>query len=453
MSPSYGSGFLQKWFIPFSLASFAIAIQIQLTFFETQNYLGIRLSLADLLLPVVGVVILISLLMKRSVWPYWQRPFGYWVFVLLSCVFGFALLNGYFTQGEWSGWALYNKGLGWLVLIAYYAAGAWFSSNGFESIRQWFLVPLLAFLCFICVIEIFFGILFFHNVIEKVEGIGSLFAYDLSGLMANRNAFIFLLISVMALASVRMLYADDFKGVEAKCYYFMWFLMPSVLAFNLSRTSLGLLIPLMLFIAFKNIKVFGSRILLLILAGLLIIPFTNLYKLGIKIDQYQTLSYVYNSIFDHKASSGLSDLDNSELYLGDHRRFETYSESWELYKARPLTGSGLGATLHYQAEQGREMLFAVDNTLLWILTEMGPFGLLSFVLVYVAMLVALRRKAGKLKEPHEIFSYGVIFILIGFGLFSMLHEILYSRFLWFFLGLGLAWPVSKQPAGEKDPAL
>ena len=92
------------------LAGFlAIALQIQVTLFSSEDYLGLRVNLADFILPLLGLFILISLLLKRSVWPRWSGKFGYWAIALLSAAMLLACVNGYLTLGHWSNWALVNK--------------------------------------------------------------------------------------------------------------------------------------------------------------------------------------------------------------------------------------------------------------------------------------------------------------------------------------------------------
>ena len=125
-------------------------------------------------------------------------------------------------------------------------------------------------------------------------------------------------------------------------------------------------------------------------------------------------------------------------------RVTILSDGLELIRKHPITGGGLGSIVEHQKEEQGEVLAVMDNTLAWILVEMGPFGLFSFLLVYITMLHTLYKN-----RSRSALHMAAFYMLIGFGFFSVFHEILYTRFLWFILGLTLAVP--KAHRDEQSP--
>ena len=119
----------------------------------------------------------------------------------------------------------------------------------------------------------------------------------------------------------------------------------------------------------------------------------------------------------------------------DNNRFGVIKESLLLYKSHPITGAGLGSVVHAQNEKYGKTISVLDNTLLWILTEMGALGLFGFLWVYIVMLRSLAN--GWNDDANSWFYKAAFCLLLAFGLFSQFHEILYSRFLWFILGMAL----------------
>ena len=53
----------------------AVLLHMQFKFFQSEAYVGLRINLADIALPFLGMFILTSLFTKRSKWPRWRKPF------------------------------------------------------------------------------------------------------------------------------------------------------------------------------------------------------------------------------------------------------------------------------------------------------------------------------------------------------------------------------------------
>ena len=182
------------------------------------------------------------------------------------------------------------------------------------------------------------------------------------------------------------------------------------------------------------------------IVGCLFIPFTNTYKIIAAFDNYallqtQSIQHLKGNI-DHETAK-------NNLYTGDRLRLQVIQDSLQLYKQNPLTGVGIGSVFEHQKQQDdRQRTAIIDNTALWIFIEMGPFGFLAFGTVFFSMLIALHRKSKDMEDFDTAFAHAMIFVMIGFGLFSLFHEILYSRFLWVYLGMSLAIPAVKMRQNE-----
>jgi hypothetical protein len=114
----------------------------------------------------------------------------------------------------------------------------------------------------------------------------------------------------------------------------------------------------------------------------------------------------------------------------DAYRIQAAHDAIAVWKTSPLVGAGLGTFLNYQAQRYGQFMDVVDNTPLWLLCETGLLGLFALLGFYAVSMHSL-------KQAGDPLSLALIGILLSFGLFCLLHEMLYTRFLWFFLGLAL----------------
>lgn len=429
---------------PVFLACMAVALQIQITLFSSPDYIGLRLSLADLVLPFAGIFVLWSLMRGQSNWPVWKHPFGYWAVAILVTIMVMGLLNGWLISGEISRWALVNKVSGWLILMAYLGLGGWIAANAQNSadneLKKFFLVPLVA---------VFLAILVFNMALSSTyalafENLASIRQYRLTGLMANRNSYAFFYLFVVTAVTVFSSSGRD-KSVFGWLAALIWFLLPVTAFLNLSRT-LWLCLPLLFTaLAFLNPRKVLKVFLPLLLIGSLLIPALFTHRMTKKSFQvYRNTEWLVSYAQDPDDALNQKQIDNS----GDGKRLAILKSALEMIKERPFLGSGLGAVLN----DPENPLIVLDNSPLWIATEMGLVGLAGFLAVYICMIMALRR--GLLQEKRESGEYALsliaLILLLTFGIFSLFHEILYSRFMWFVLGLALAvWRA--QPQKNQEP--
>ena len=99
-----------------ALTILAVAFQLQIT--APFSAVGIRMSAADVVIPVFGAMLSFMMLRSRIPFPRWRLPHLWLWFGALSLWLAIALLIGRIYSGQWIAWAVVNKFAGWFVLLA-----------------------------------------------------------------------------------------------------------------------------------------------------------------------------------------------------------------------------------------------------------------------------------------------------------------------------------------------
>ncbi len=406
------------------LCLLGIGIQTQILFGVTDSYMGLRLNLGDFVMPCAGVIIFISLLRRRSFWPQWQSPCrDVWFYMLLGLIF-MGLGNAYIQEGTLSHWAVFNRGIGWFVLTGYIFFAGWGVTNLSE---KHVLIFMKVFLLFTFATIICGTVWFFLFRLESDHTNTTYLYIQFSGLMGNRNAFAFLMICSLVLYT----YFDDIKmiilpKIQSYLTYIIWFFLPLAMIFNGSRAGwvgLGLVIVWFLLSKFKYTLRF-------ILPALLLSSLVVVYM------------YTHNSksVFREDQNNKMSNLGDAKT---DQLRLTVAEDALELWAEHKFLGAGIGSFLLYQENKHGQILDQIDNSALWVLTELGIFGALVFGSFYMMALIALWRTYKTRQDPQDMYgalAQAMMVIMVLFALFSLVHQILYARYLWFLLGVALAKP-------------
>ncbi len=410
----------------------AFALQIQITLFVSDNYAGLRVNTADILMPFMGFIIILSLLFKKSNWPKFYIKYAYLWLIGLSLIMPFALINGYFTSGEWNQWGLINKLIGWFVLLGYFLLGGWLAYNSKKE----------SLLLFIKIIVYFFVILtsiISLLVVFQSYGINNNFyklKLPIEGFMANKNSFVFLTLSILA-------FATCFQKIIFPNWlvYFLWFLIPLIFIYTGARAGI-LAFPFVFFTLFFLTKktVSWKKINLSLLSGIILLVLiqstssTNIFML------YSATTA--QSIKNLTKKSSSHNIENNVAYKGDAFRLKVLDTTKNMIMERPILGSGLGAAKIEQEKQWDRFYAIIDCTPLWLWAETGLLGLTAFLLFYFICLKYLWKTNHNLQENNikRALSQSVLVTMIVFALMCLFHELLYTRFLWFFMGLALAYP-------------
>lgn len=315
--------------IPAFLILLAVAIQTQTTLFKSADYSGLRLNLADLLLPLAGLGILASLLRRKSLWPAWTLKHIYLWLAGLGAVLTAALLHTHIIFGQWSEWALLNKITGWPVLVAYLALGGWLATNlspkkltlFIKAFAAFFILILLALIAAMMIQH--FSPLSFRSYVW----------FPIEGLMGNRNAFALLFLAVLAIVTTLHIRCP---GILPKpLVYGLWFLLPAGFIFNGSRALL-LALPVMFVFA---LPVFRAKILpLLIPFALGAALMAGIYAgqmdklLFFKWKQLDSVRYIEEVAHGET----LENIEQDIRHVGDSNRLKVIQDSLEMLKERPF---------------------------------------------------------------------------------------------------------------------
>ncbi|MCI5060583.1 MAG: O-antigen ligase family protein [Alphaproteobacteria bacterium] len=407
---------LQSFFLNISPALLAVLLQIQITLLSSAEYAGLRINIADLLLPILGMGVFASLLLRGSQWPMWQLNHMWWWLVGLFTVMSLSLLNGYFTGGELSNWALINKYAGFAILLSYLALGGWIAQNAVSLSSS--LALFARFFVYMCLSVLCVSLL--YTLIQPLLAGALPRLGRWEGLMGNRNVFVLVvLFSIMLVECYR---ASGKPLIPQWVYFTFWSLMPVFAAFNGSRTGWICSALLLLGFLIRTPKHFVRHILPWLLLG------------SVFVAALYTFTPVKNPRLMHQYDRLVAALvpDQEVTYGGDQKRLIALEDALELYsQSNPLLGSGLGTFKDFQSEKRGEFVDIIDCTPLWLLTEFGLIGFLSFGIFFLLVLKNLFQKR---KNP---FHRALLYFLIFFAGISLLHEIMYTRFLWFALGMAL----------------
>ncbi len=415
----------------------AITLQIQLTLFQSNSYAGLRINLADLLLPFLIPFILLSLFRRQSCWLKLERRLL--IPLLLSALaMTLSMAQSYSMGGDNLTWAFVNKYIGFLILLAYLGIGAWLAANAPpERLLKLFS---LAFCGFFVLTLILSGLaLLGQNLTGLNLRLGN-FAWE--GFMANRNAFA--LLAMCCLLLIENLRKEDAPQSHKVLLFLFWLLVPSFAVYNASRTGWITGAILMAGVLIRKPKVFLQKILPALLLGALIAYGATLI--------YASRDIEKNIQF--RRLLAVTALGEKVKYDGDHKRMLALEDGLELYRrSNPVIGAGLGQYKDFQIEKRGKFVDIIDCTPLWLLVETGLLGLLSFSGFFMLGLHETWKngfsKNYKASEQAD-FHRAVFLFLLVFAAFSLFHEIMYTRFLWFVLGLALG--AKKMQSTQNDIA-
>lgn len=433
--------------IPALCVFLGIAVQIQASVGVTPNYSGLRINLADILLPLTGLMVLGSILLRKSDWPRWAISGGILWPILLTAIMAFALINGYMTTGEVSNWALVNKFAGWLVLVCYFGLGAWLTTNHDSHTIRLFLQS------FVAAFLIIFLACFIHLVLKDIFGtqIATTEERQLKGFMGNRNAFAFLVLMAMSLMAV---YAASGKSLIPRwANTLFWTGLPVLLVYDGSRAGwiAASIIIIVIACYFKGRAIKSIFVPLIIGLSIVAALYTVNTSLVLRERQGQsTKQFAEVVTHDSHSDKNQKAIKQGLTNRGDSIRLRVLDDALAFWRESPVIGIGLGSYLKFQFEKyGIENrgLDIIDTTPLWLLTETGIVGISAFLLFCLFALHALWRGSRVIETDSDLLRLALIFTFIGFAIMSLFHELLYSRHLWLMLGMALAVPRQEKTVG------
>jgi len=413
-------------FIVMSVATvLAVAFQIQAT-----PKLGgslIRVSLADLISPILFAALAIALVRERLLWPRWSVP-RLWIWLgVLSAVLAMALLVGRVKFGYWLPWAAVNKFGGWFALIWYFVVGGLVAAVLGADGKERFLKVFLAFLWISCAVSVLGYLLYQANA-----GLPNWLRYSRAeGFMRNPNAF-GLMVAVAIAVQLPYAKAGALFGTWAHRVGLALALTALVLAGSRSAW-LGVLFAAPLLAASRSVPWRSLGVAMLTACVLLVgLLFGTPELLAERQADYQSVSggYVFNEPMFSSSDRGFS------------YRYRTGLAALGLWWREPILGAGLGGFPHSLITAGQPAE-VIHNTYLWLLTETGAIGVIVFAAFFVTLLRALWRNRSQ-SDDADIAIAGLA-MLLAFAGAAIGMEAIYQRHVWFILGLALALPVAARP--------
>lgn len=421
----------------------AVGVQIQVTL--PIGGTGLRLNAADPLVACLAALLLAAALNGRGVRLRWRVPAVPAYAGLLTAVVLLSLVVGRMHLGEWHGWAVLNRAVGWPVLLAYGLAGAWVSTRLGEAGQRLFVKVLLG----------------SATVILTVDGLPNLAAafsvpiplrlqdWEMAGAMGNSNALAFFIL--VALAAFLPMQASERPLVSSRAATFVLFVLLLSLWYTASRG--GWLAGVILIAAAALLRVVPWRALLVAIAATAVAAFgPEVLDLAVRhlfgsdmfmVIRDATPGHSIGTLADLMSAGGTDDTANIE-------RLMLTREALALWREHMVLGTGLGGFLAQQIGLHNQAMI-IHNTGLWILTEMGMVGAAAFAAVFAVLLRAFWPRPGKEGRRPPAIHAAAFLALIGFAAMSLTHEVLYQRILWLLLGMALALPAAASAPMGADP--
>ncbi len=262
----------KKFLFSSLIIAYATGLQVQILFAASDDYMGLRINLGDACLPIAGLIIIASLLVGKTSFPHWSLRYNHSLPILMTVAIAYGLFCAYYNFGDVGIWALINRGVGWLILMSHFYFAAWLFLNSEKDNKEIFLV---AFVWFFSAVLVLGSCWYLFMESTQYHSAAKYEYSQFSGLMGNRNAYIFLVI-----AGVTLCY---FLNNTKKRFFPDWllrlviFFLPIAAVFNGSRAGWICILLLLIYFAFRSFRKFLHIILpSLILAGILLFSFYNI---------------------------------------------------------------------------------------------------------------------------------------------------------------------------------
>lgn len=387
-----------------------VLVQVHVVFFN----FAVNVNLADFFVMLVMSTLAIEFIYtKKPV--FWKvKHFNIYAFLTLAamiCGWLVAFLSDYSIT--WAG----TKLTGWLIILGYlYASAMLVNRLGFFTFLRFFNLLLV----FFVLVLLLSDIVMFIEILRGLDGSAVYVSY-LTALSGNRNALAFQILAVLSLAlAFQPLYKKS-TGLNQRFLLFAVIILVLSMILTASRSAIGTMLMVYLFalvLRMADLKFLcWSMVGGLALSGIVLyFPdvfyfVSNMFSQGVQNDQAAQVVM--------KVSSTASDM----------LRIQLIKDAFSIWLAHPFFGAGLGAFYTGSAAVYGTAIVQ-HNSVLWVLSEMGLFGLLIFVGLFLSLLKFAFFSA----RPRGIRQNAVILLLLSLGAMAMFHEMLYQRIFWLFLG-------------------
>jgi len=406
------------------MTAIAIALGVAFQIQATPKFGGnqMRLSVADLVSPIIFLGLVIISVRQRLSWPRWSMPHLWLWLGLLSAVMSMALIVGRVKFGYWLPWAAVNKFGGWFALVWYLALGGLVAATIGARGKERFLQAFLVFLWMACAVSLLGYLLYQANA-----SLPSWMRYNRAeGFVQNPNAFgLFIAVGIAA----QLPYA------KRNALFNVW----------VHRSGLAMALTALVLTGSRSAWI-GALFAALLLAGVRMMPWRHIGVATLLAGALlAALLFGTPEIFDPRPGNYQNVTGgyvlNEPMFSGDDRglsyRYRTGVAALRLWLVEPILGAGLGGFPQYLIKAGH-VPEVIHNTYLWILTEMGAVGFAVFAAFFVVLLRRLRQRHHDSEDPKIAIAALAVLLAVAGAAIGM--EAMYQRHVWFLLGLALAAP-------------
>ena len=386
------------WLITAALAVIFMCFQIRIPILNGT----LTLNPADLIALIVAINALILAYIGNKIRQLWANQMMWPGIFCFACMIAIGWFVGWINFGS-NEWAFANRLMGLISVLSFLLLGASLRQHLSQTEQQMiFKIMMFAFIT-AGIVQIFVSG-------HLPQSISIFFNWTslLSGFVGDRNAFSFLGLILIALVASSFMRNQHAFQMQRTIFIFVGIILAMV-AISGSRTGWGGAVILAISLFYFSRKGF-------LYAGT---SFAIFIALFIQLDN--------NLLF----SSNINVFDDRELVdvgkLSD-LRYLTWITGLNFFIDNPLLGAGLGASIE-------KIDIVIHNLYLWVAGEMGLVGILLSLPISYAILAQLF--PGLLKNPST-YQISLLSFLLVFGAFSVTHDIIYQRILWFGIGYFMA---------------
>lgn len=343
----------------------------------------------------------------------------------ITLTLAFAYLNGRITYGP-SDWALWNRLVGWLVLLAYVATGALVVATAGQLGRRTLIGVMVAAAAAVAGLDLALHLSGAAGIIGMLLQPGA----GLSGMAQNPNAYALQIAVVLAFVCARPSDCGT-RRTSAPILALM------VLALYYARSRTGYIAG---FAVLSGALAMGwmpkrtATIALSFAAAVIAAPFAA-----------QMLAEAFGG---PAASVPQSFAVRIVHASSDSERWYSIQRGMELWTAHPIFGAGLGAFMSTTiAETGRPLV--IHNTSVWLLAELGVVGLT----LVSGLFAAIWRRGWIAARSGDDMARGLVLALLACGLFQMTHDIFSQRIVWLVLGATMFKGLVRRPSTAAQPSI
>ena len=401
-----------------AIAAFAMAFAMQI--FITPKLFGtaIRVSLADILLPIIGLLSFREFLKNGLRFVCFELKFIWlWLFAMTAWMI-ISFINGIIVIGYIQTWALVNKLFGWFVLITFFTFGALVANKLSSEIKSRFFSFLLISACCLGAID-------FWPYIQTLAGFSNY--QRVEGFTGNPNAYGLLVVTIL---TVCLAWSSRQPLLSARydllCFSWLFFL----LLISGSRSAwLGGFFGIIVLLVSGRLPILRLLFIMLIAGTLFgVLSFTEEIVSVVR----EALGY---SLTERVTVPNYLHRGDVFFDSGIHHRMVLFENAIQLWVKSPIFGTGLGSFIDSELKEGRTA--TIHATTLWLLTETGLIGLAIFsgFALYCGRHFWCSRKQDAINDNFYIGGLAVLAIFISAAVGM---EAMYQRHIWFFSGFALA---------------